>query len=221
MATVFSSGWEGSGILDSSTWTAESGSGGLSVATDQHHQGSQALNFSAGVTAAFDSVYKTITAINTCCIRIAVRVNDISSGYDNYIVDLAAVSGHILCMVGIYYDKYIRGYRRSNATTWELVGTPFPISYDTWYQVELKYINSSTVSWKVWDAAGTTLLQSEQVGAASFFSESVTYLEVGQRNGSGSKAIYWLDSFIADDANYPGPLITSVHHPFPCFNPTA
>ena len=197
MSTIFSSQWEGAGVTDSSTWT-ETGSGNLSVATDQTFQDAHTLKFTGTGT---DYLEKLITGVATCAFRFAIRINA-SGGADDFVIMRSAGPGDM--MVFAVGATTIYCYNNNGGAH---VGSDFTFTANTWYQVEMIFVQNTSMKWKVWNASGNTLVWSEQTLSTGVNNNTCDTVHLGSVTGSASHTL-WIDSFVSDNAAYPGPYIS-------------
>ena len=206
MSTLFSSDWEGTTTLDS-VWDSEYNSSILSVASDQKFTGAKSLKCS-GSNA--DYLIKSFTSSAICGVRFAFRFHTLTSA--NNILFLNSGISQIMQISINSATKTISGWD-SGGTAY--IGTGYVFSLDTWYQLELKSVYHGSLSWKLWDSTGKNLLKAEQ-SVSKPANPNITNIWFGPDTFNGTM---WFDSFIADNAGYPGPLKGSFY-PFPSFNPS-
>jgi hypothetical protein len=200
VATIspFPSGWEGTGVLDSSKWTSEVGSGGLTVATDQFLENTHSLKYTSA-SGPSHYITKTITGIATIGARVAFRINTVVGTEKQHLVLRQAAGGNL-----IYLQSTSTQINCYDAIGSQYVGSSFTFTADTWYQAEVFYGSTPAgIKWKVWNAAGTSLVHAEQTLAISTTTCDTIFL--GMYGAPGGSNTYWLDIFTADDAAYPGP----------------
>jgi hypothetical protein len=205
MASIFTSSWEGTGILDSSTWTAEGGSdsGVLTVATDQFLGGTHSLKANT-TTSTFYYVYRDFTTTATCGARFGIRVN--SFGATNGYVFMFFGAGDNNCSIRV--DGGAGTIYCVNEATSGHIGSDFTYTANTWYQVELLFVNATSIKWKVWNAAGTSLVLSEQTSTTSIRAADTTRIYAGLISGLAGTVTFWEDVVAADNAVYPGPYVS-------------
>ena len=209
MSTFFSSDWEaGTGILDS-VWTGDTDAHSiLSVSADQFFTGAHSLKCIQANYTAY--LYKTFAAIATIGLRFAVRIHT------------APVYYTILGELGGGPMSYIRLYPTTfyvDNGTGSAIGTPFTFALDTWYQIELLYTNgNTTLAWRVWNAGGSKILAGPYSGTPHN-PATIGEIYVGPVVDPDT-ATFWLDSLVADNAAYPGPIVTATSfYPMPSFKP--
>jgi hypothetical protein len=200
----FRSNWEGTGILDSSAWDSEAGTtGALTVATDQYLQGTHALKFNRNSNTT-DYILKSITSTATIGVRFAIRIN--ARGTGETTLQTGTGSGNDLWYFIVNGTSQV--FSLQNPRGGAYVGSDFSFSYDTWYQVEILFINDTSLKWKVWNANGTTLVLTEQTATpARAYNCDTVNIGTIFHGGTVTNDIYWFDSFVADNSGYPGPYI--------------
>jgi hypothetical protein len=180
----------------------------MAVATDQKLTGANSLKYSIPSSAYAAYVYKTIASASSVYVRFALRINSVGSGNEIPICSLDSFA--------ILYLNGTAGTINFNAGSMGYIGSNFTYALNTWYQIELFYIQNSTVGWRVWNGAGNTLLAGPYTGSAQNNSP-VTEIDLGPMDGQ--QVTMWVDAFVADNAQYPGPIVTSFY-PFPSFHPS-
>ena len=210
MSTFFSSGWEaGTGILDS-VWTSENGTYSiLSVATDQFFQGAHSLKC---IEVSYDTGYieYDFSAISTVGLRFAFRVHAAPPSGQIQLASIYGQTNFILTNTTFYWNT-------GNGGPGTAIGTAFVFSLDTWYQVEVLYTQPG-IAWRVWNAGGNTILAGPYSGTSAE-GTTVSSIYLGVLAGGNTAGTFWIDSLVADNAAYPGPIVTSFY-PLPSSNPT-
>jgi hypothetical protein len=213
MATIFSSQWEGSGTTDSSTWDSDSGGGQLSVATDQYLQGTHSLKFNSANTLN-QYITKTFSSIATIGIRVAIRIG--TTAAPQYFMGIYGSGNFLVYLVFTTTTIYVL-----NAYGGGHIGSDYTYTANTWYQIEVLYTYSTSIKYRIWNAAGTSLLQTEQTSSTSIAPYLASTIYLGAIIAEGDTETWWLDSFIADNAAYPGSYTapSASRYFFPSFHP--
>jgi hypothetical protein len=200
------SNWEGTGITDSGVWDGSLGAS-LTVDGTQYLQGNHSLKVQYTGEDNNGCVYKNINGMsgNSIYIRVAVRTEAINSA-----THVNPVALHDFNVCGEFGTITVDG-RTGTIQVWYLdpqnnpvkAGSDFTYALGTWYQVEAKWTFGGTVTWKVWNAAGTSLVHPEQTSATNATTCRWDQVRVGTE--AGYDYSFFIDSFAAKDTGYPGP----------------
>jgi hypothetical protein len=200
------SNWEGSGITDSGAWDGSLGAS-LTVDGTRYLQGNHSLKVEYTGENNKGYVYENIGQIsgNSIYIRVALRLETINSAAH---VNPVALHDENVC--GEFGTITLDGVT-GTIQVWYLdahnnpvkAGSDFTYALDTWYQVEAKWTFEGTVTWKVWNAAGTSLVHPEQTSATNAGTCLWDQVRVGTE--AGYDFTFFVDSFAAKETGYPGP----------------
>jgi len=213
MAEIFASQWEnGAGVQDG-VWDAEVGADDISVSNTQALEDTNSLKILQGWTEHLLTEDGAVDSKTTLGIRFGIYVDAWTNVQHPFIVaDTVAVSSFIRLTID---DGSMYLHCKDSDEDFQQIGNAYAYALDTWYQVEILWVNDTSIKWKIWNAAGDGLVLAEQSSADTTDAVNTAGLELrcGNCSEDGAGTIIYVDSFVIDDAGYPGPYTPSAGGP--------
>uniref|UniRef100_A0A6M3IK17 Uncharacterized protein n=1 Tax=viral metagenome TaxID=1070528 RepID=A0A6M3IK17_9ZZZZ len=191
------SGWEAGEITDGGVWTQNS-TGSLTTPGTGAFQGTYRLEYS-GATAT-NYMYKSVTGQANIAFRFALKSTSgtgsmmVASGYSAG----AGSSAWYILRTSTGWAFYANASLVDTFTTGSTA--------DTWYQVEVVYQSGTSTKWRIWDAAGTSIVQAEAVGGA--VTRTDLTFRLGNMSSPGTTEILsWDSAAVRYGTTYIGPYV--------------
>ena len=213
MAEIFASQWENAAGVQDGEWDTEVGADDLTVSNAQALEDTNSLKVLQAWTAHHIGENVSVDGKTTLGIRFGIYVDAFSNfQYIFYLSDTIAAG----IFMSLTIDNASMFLECSDSDeVMQQIGNDYAYALDTWYQVEILWVDDTSIKWKIWNAAGDGLVLAEQSSADVTDKVNTAGLDVqvGNLRPRGAGTIIYVDSFVIDDAGYPGPYTPSAGGP--------